>query len=394
MPVRQPPRRVILPNGELRRFRLPEVLHDEEQQLAPRRWRVGSGQLVGGAWLGVVAGCWLLVQSPPNLAGLMSTPLTDRIDWQSNVGVARAAMTMPAARARSAVASTPQLRPRAVEVAPDGAAESVFHDEPQVFHDEPQLPPQEAPAVVLARSTLPPVAQQLSPVHGGRLGGSPLAVPTEARTEPQRPATQAPRLAVNPSVVGHGSKNQELPHLLRGLSLNDAWRDAQSTSAAAADPFEEDFAAKLQLGKPTHPDTAPVKLERHAPPPSRSVESQRVEAKPGRAGTHVSHGGPGCQAAFDASEQRVDVAQPTRADVSSTAYAAALQRVEVLRCRPKPQTEVAMCVAVAEGKAVGVSVETAPGDAALGRCLVNQVRRMTFPVGQGVDLVRTTVSID
>src|SRR5690606_12260439 len=101
-----------------------------------------------------------------------------------------------------------------------------------------------------------------------------------------------------------------------------------------------------------------------------------------------------CQAAFDASEQQIDVTRRATADVSAAQYAAAVQRVDALRCQPKASTQVSICAAIADGRAIGVTVHTTPGDAALGRCLVAQVQRLSFPQGSGVDLVRTTLAIE
>lgn len=416
--MRKPPRRVILPSGELKRLRLPDGLGEEadaghwcgkakSQSLSTIR----SSAVLGAGWLGLVIGCWAIAQFPPNLTHVLSTPLTDKIDWQANVGVARAAIQGPAAELRlGRVPSVQEARERA---RPPRSSEelAVVAARGEAAGSRPVSSEQARPSF---RSSLPPVQYRVQSLHtGGRAGSQASGASVDAPEPLTQPMALAKAEVRSPS-AGKAFRDA-LPGLLNDLPATQGgdWASGARTTAQH-DPFEEDFQRSIERKAPTSfADNEPVRLgEIQFPRPAREsgralradspnvLESTGVPTRPppgsstGAGGVAVSHGGPGCQAAFDASEQQVDVAKPAVSDVTAAQYAAVVERVEVLRCRPRPSTDVRICAAVAEGRAVGVTVHTAPGDAALGRCLVKQVQRLAFPVGRGVDLVRTQLSID
>ena len=67
-------------------------------------------------------------------------------------------------------------------------------------------------------------------------------------------------------------------------------------------------------------------------------------------------------------------------------YAATLDKGTYLdACNPPITTAITICAAVHGGRAIGVTVHTSPGDAALGTCIGRAVRLLPFPVKPGLE---------
>ncbi len=100
--------------------------------------------------------------------------------------------------------------------------------------------------------------------------------------------------------------------------------------------------------------------------------------------------GPGasCEAALAAYVE--DASKKAPPDLSATDYGRVLNRGEYLsRCGVPTTTAVDLCVAVQNGRAVGVTVHTSPQSSKLDRCLAHVLRGQSFPSHPRLDVVRT-----
>ena len=129
---------------------------------------------------------------------------------------------------------------------------------------------------------------------------------------------------------------------------------------------------------------APEEPDEAAPAPRR-----RMPRAPGAETVSV---GPSCEAALAAYSEPIVVGGPAGPpDLSAGAYASVLNRGTYLQaCGAPSDMQIQICVAVQHGRAVGVTVRTAPADRAVGRCIAQAVRGLSFPSHPRLDVARTT----
>jgi hypothetical protein len=380
--------RLIVPDGPLRRFRLREDFGEEQRYDERSASSRAAGLML--AWCGFSAGCWLVAQGHVPL-GFSLEPIVAfsndaKIPSAWAVTVPRAEVEpffLPGPDGSHAVFETDTVKPPS-EIEPRAASSSVY----------PQAPP--------ARSDLPRVSYTVSVLHQGGDWGKPegpLGEPARAaglddstldelRLDEPKPNTdralrQPETTSTQPAITTRTSEDPG-----NGPPLDT--RTAPSRSRGY-DPFEADFVAvKPTLSLPqSEPSAVNSTLQ---PPSSRQVVGAQQDR---REGSHVLHTGGGCQAAFDASNQVVTVGKRVAGtDATSEDYTAVLSRMNVLSCRPPRSLSVAVCVAVSDRRAVGTTVTTTPGNAAVASCLARQVAGMRFPASTGADLVRTRVDVE
>jgi len=111
--------------------------------------------------------------------------------------------------------------------------------------------------------------------------------------------------------------------------------------------------------------------------------TSRVEAQP------VSL--PSCESAAATANQAVDLRSARGApDLTRDAFAAVLENGSYLnRCEIPGRTALEICAAVQAGKVVGVSVTTAPPNAAINACVRRAVAGLRFPRNSQLDVTRT-----
>ena len=128
----------------------------------------------------------------------------------------------------------------------------------------------------------------------------------------------------------------------------------------------------------------PAELDKTVPGPAR-----RIRRAPGAESVSV---GTSCEAALAAYSEPIVVGGPAGPpDLSAGAYASVLNRGTYLQdCGAPSDMRVQICVAVQHGRAVGVTVRTAPADRAIGRCIAQAVRGLSFPSHPRLDVARTT----
>lgn len=81
-------------------------------------------------------------------------------------------------------------------------------------------------------------------------------------------------------------------------------------------------------------------------------------------------------------------------DVSAGAYGAVLNKGTYLNaCGVPSSMAVTICAAVRDGRAVGITVTTTPGDEAIGGCVARAVQALSFPSSPLLDITRTTFAV-
>ena len=127
------------------------------------------------------------------------------------------------------------------------------------------------------------------------------------------------------------------------------------------------------------------------------AETDQAEPGPARhirraPGAESVSDGTSCEAALAAYSEPIVVGGPAGPpDLSAGSYGSVLNRSAYLEhCGAPADMRIQICVAVQHGRAVGVTVRTAPADRAVGRCIAQAVRRLSFPSHSRLDVARTT----
>lgn len=109
----------------------------------------------------------------------------------------------------------------------------------------------------------------------------------------------------------------------------------------------------------------------------------------GSGGRPVLPGGMSCEGAQ--AKYVEDYSKDAPPDLSAGAYGAVLNRGTYLNsCGVPPSTEVNICAAVQNGRAVGVTVSTRPSNPTINSCVAGAVRGLSFPSHPRLDVSRTT----
>jgi hypothetical protein len=107
-------------------------------------------------------------------------------------------------------------------------------------------------------------------------------------------------------------------------------------------------------------------------------------------------GGMSCEAAQAAYVEEWNLSQGTgkgRPDLTAGQYGAVLNNGSYLGgCNVPDTMSVSICVAVQNGRAVGVSVSTSPSNPGVAGCVAGRVRGLSFPSHPRLDVTRTTFS--
>ncbi len=116
----------------------------------------------------------------------------------------------------------------------------------------------------------------------------------------------------------------------------------------------------------------------------------RVAAKTSAWGKPLS-AGTSCEAAIAAYREKISMgAGNGPADLTAGQYGAVLNNGRYLNsCGVPDHMEVKVCAAVHNGRALGVTVRTRPGNTRVQRCVARAVRRLSFPSHPRMDVART-----
>jgi hypothetical protein len=109
-------------------------------------------------------------------------------------------------------------------------------------------------------------------------------------------------------------------------------------------------------------------------------------------GIPILGGGMSCEAAQSAYVEEMNVGGPKGpADITASQYGSIMNGGGYLNgCGLPSSTAVDVCVAVQNGRAVGVTVRTRPHNGSAAACIASHVRGMSFPVHPKLDVTRTS----
>jgi len=115
-------------------------------------------------------------------------------------------------------------------------------------------------------------------------------------------------------------------------------------------------------------------------------------AAPGGGSYPVLGGGGSCEAAVARYSEEYKIGGNSGApDLTAGAYGAVLNKGTYLNsCGVPPSMGVNICVAVQNGRAVGVTVSTDPPNGGIQSCVAGQVRSLGFPAHPRLDVTRTS----
>ena len=110
-----------------------------------------------------------------------------------------------------------------------------------------------------------------------------------------------------------------------------------------------------------------------------------------QSGIPILSGGMSCEAAQAAYVEEIKMGQKVQADITRSQYGAVLNTGSYLNgCGVPSSMGVNVCVAVQNGRAVGVTVTTQPHNAGVARCISGKVRGLSFPSHPKLDVTRTS----
>lgn len=109
------------------------------------------------------------------------------------------------------------------------------------------------------------------------------------------------------------------------------------------------------------------------------------------AGSAHTGGGESCEVAVEKYvEHTAADAGPQQPGASTAQYSAVLNKGSYLaQCNAPNSMGIAICAAVQDGHAVGVTVRTVPNGATVADCIAKSVRGLAFPKGKGLDVAHT-----
>lgn len=116
-----------------------------------------------------------------------------------------------------------------------------------------------------------------------------------------------------------------------------------------------------------------------------------TDAPPERGPTTSQSALPSCEAAIAKNDERLEIGGPRGpADITREAYASILQNGSYLgACSVPERTVLEICAAVKHGRAVGVTVVSAPSSPPLNACVRRAVSGLSFPASERLDVTHT-----
>jgi hypothetical protein len=220
----------------------------------------------------------------------------------------------------------------------------------------PEAPPEPAPAVA------PPVAFEVR------------EPPPQAAPEPE---STHPALAAHAPVL-EPPPEPEAPAVDEREAVFEAPPAPFAPSPKAAPPpIELVETPWLPEAKEARPERPRERLDPKPPPPEPEPTMPAVAS---------------CEAAVAANQEQMDLTRrgTSTPDVTREAYAALLENGSYLApCNVPDHVALDLCVAVQNGRAVGITVGTTPRNARVRACVTRAVQRIAFPQSPRLDVTRT-----
>jgi len=254
----------------------------------------------------------------------------------------------------------PALAAPAVEPAARAWWEAPSAPEPAALPVQAPIAPQPAPSTPLID-----VAEEPAPVvRDAEQSAAELSAPSPSfSAEPETSRSHRRRAQSEP----------ETPPVARERAPQAAPNEAYVVGSTGALVRAEDIA-------PLTPDLAPD------PTPAPAAPTAALAPD-----SPDSGGLPSCEAAAAAAKQDIDFAhRDSTPDLSRDAIARVLDNgVWIARCDIPMSTSIELCVAIQNGKVIGVSVGSHPASAAINRCVKRRALGLHFPYSPRVDLAKT-----
>lgn len=229
----------------------------------------------------------------------------------------------------------------------------------------------EAEASPTARSTEPPSPEPPSPEPPS---------PAHERAETAPFAMAVTDMASDPSTTFQSVGGFREPGKTR------------SEPATIADPRPEPLARRTESRKKRSAKKSSPRADTRRPTAERPAPKRPAPA-PAPAGPAVARSaGTSCSAAIASYREEMKMGKSdTPADISAARYGAVLNRGTYFgHCGVPNAMRIHICAAVQNGVAVGVTVTTDPGSAAVASCIATAVRGLSFPSHPRMDVTQTT----
>lgn len=234
-------------------------------------------------------------------------------------------------------------------------------------------PAGEQPVAPLERVARQAVAAPPSP--------PPEPAPLEARAPSSAlPTTDAPSEASAPLVRESTSPPP----------VHTAAEPVRLPEGPSSPPSFPDFTDSAPAGSPSPAADGPrldSLFEPAEPPSPTHAEEPRGEPRPRRPLAAL----PSCEAAVARNEEHLEIgAARGPADITRESFGRVLQDGAYLRgCSVPERMVLEICAAVKQGRAVGVTVTTAPPNPGVAACVRTAVGRLGFPYGERLDVTHT-----
>ncbi|MCA9595629.1 MAG: hypothetical protein KC776_20080 [Myxococcales bacterium] len=170
------------------------------------------------------------------------------------------------------------------------------------------------------------------------------------------------------------------------VESDDPGIDVPSLGAPSADEEEPEQTATGIA--PDQPPAEEAHVEAKPPPPP----PPKPEPEPAPQKVIAAVAGMSCEQAMAQNDDEITVGGARGpADLPASAFGAVLDKGGYLNyCGVPGNMTVRICAAVKNGKAIGVTVHTVPGNHDSALCVARAVRRLGFPSSPRLDVVRTT----
>jgi hypothetical protein len=227
---------------------------------------------------------------------------------------------------------------------------------------------------------------------------APPAAPPEEARPPSAPPEAAPLAAAEPP---RALPEDEAPSNVPRPTEPEPTRATLSPVEAPRESVTLPEGPRAPLTFPDFTDSAPTRppiraadgprldslferAERPSPPRAEEPRDEPPAARPVAALLS-------CEAAVARNEEQLEIgAARGPADITRESFARVLQDGAYLRgCDVPERMVLEICAAVKQGRAVGVTVTTAPPSASVAACVRSAVARLGFPYGERLDVTHT-----
>ena len=223
---------------------------------------------------------------------------------------------------------------------------------------------QSAPQVQTARShdaTLAPSRRAVQPTTLEPAFPPPLKAESFQADEPA-----AAESAAAPSVAARDADFEPAPPV-----ATEPAPPAPAPAVATTRPLERSTEAPVVSLPPASPAPAPAPAPADSPPIAVSS-------------------GPSCEQAQATQGQEIVIGKTRAPDLPRAALSNVLNNGSVLAgCGVPERTQVSICTAIQNGRAVGVTVTTRPGSTRISSCVARKVRSLRFPSSPHLDVTHT-----